>query len=69
MRVPRGVRQRFFASEDETHPRYAFQAFARGRNQRVERHLLRIHRQRAERTHGIDDQAFAVLRNDLGDFR
>ena len=60
--------QRFLAGEDKTHPRYTFQAFAGGGDQRVERYFLRIHGQCAEGAHGVDDQAFAVLRDDLGDF-
>ncbi|MNL40330.1 hypothetical protein D3C87_1626730 [compost metagenome] len=67
MRVAGGAGQGFFASEDKTHARHAFQAFARGGDQCVERHLLRIHWQGAEGAHGVDDQALAVLRHYLGD--
>ncbi|MNF62651.1 hypothetical protein D3C84_443350 [compost metagenome] len=67
MRVAGGAGQGFFASEDKTHARHALQAFARGGDQCVERHLLRIHWQGAEGAHGVDDQALAVLRHYLGD--
>ena len=68
MRVAGGTGQGFFASEDEAHARHAFQAFARGGDQCIERDLLSVDRQGAEGTHGVDDQTFAVLRDDLGDF-
>ena len=67
--MPAAAASDFFASEDKTHPRHAFQTLAGGGDQCVERHLLRVHRQCAEGTHGIDDQAFAVLLNDLGNLR
>ncbi|MNP31696.1 hypothetical protein D3C76_1248310 [compost metagenome] len=69
VRVAGGVGQGFLAGEHETHARHAFQAFAGSGDQRIERHLLGVHRQRAEGAHRIDDQAFAVLLDHLGDFR
>ncbi|MNX78032.1 hypothetical protein D3C86_1096010 [compost metagenome] len=69
MRVAGGAGQGFFTGEDEAHARYAFQAFAGSGDQCIERYLLSVDGQGAERTHGVDDQAFAVLRNDVGNFR
>jgi hypothetical protein len=41
-------------------PGTPFQAFAGGGDQCIERHLLRVDGQGAERTHGVDDQTLAV---------
>ena len=55
--------------KDEAHAGHAFEALARGGDQCVERHVAGINWQGAEGTHGVDDQALAVVLNDLGDLR
>lgn len=69
MTIALGRGQRGFFCEDKPHARYAFQAFAGGGDQRLERDFAGIDRQRAERTHGVDDQALAVVFDHLGDLR
>ncbi|MCY1406346.1 hypothetical protein D9M71_216080 [compost metagenome] len=67
MRVALGGGQRLLVGKHEAHARHALQALAGCSDQGVERHLAGVNRQGAEGTHGVDDQALAVLGNDLGD--
>ncbi|MOA00129.1 hypothetical protein D3C78_1194770 [compost metagenome] len=67
--VTGGIGQCGLVGEDEAHARHAFQAFAAGRDQGIERNLASVDGQRAKRAHGVDDQAFTVPGDDLGDVR
>ncbi len=69
MAVAFGGGQGVLLSEDEAHAWHTFQALAGGSDQGFERHFAGIDRQGAEGTHGIDDQAFAVAFDHLGDLR
>lgn len=62
-----GGGQGCFFGEDEAHAGYAFQALAGGGDKCFEGDFAGVDWQGAERAHGIDDQAFTVALDDLGD--
>lgn len=69
MAVALGGRQRGFFGKDKAHARHAFQAFAGGGDQRRKRYFAGIDWQCTEGAHGVDDQAPAVVFDDLGNLR
>ena len=66
-RIALGRAQRRRPDDREAEPRHALQALVGRGREPVERHALRIERQRAEGAHGIDQQPPAMARGDLGD--